>query len=75
MAQVDIEKNHWEKQLEKELAEKFEMFEIMKAQIEYDKEYVLKLETGVETQRSMIEAIGTPHQYFVRRNSVQNTGG
>jgi chromosome segregation ATPase len=44
------------KQLEKELAEKFEMFEIMKAQIEYDKEYVLKLETGVETQRSMLEA-------------------
>jgi chromosome segregation ATPase len=44
------------KQLEKELAEKFEMFEIMKAQIEHDKEYVLKLETGVETQRSMLEA-------------------
>lgn len=44
------------KRLEKELAEKFEMFEIMKAQIEYDKEYVLKLETGVETQRSMLEA-------------------
>jgi len=44
------------KQLEKELAEKFEMFEVMKAQIEYDKEYVLKLETGVETQRSMLEA-------------------
>ncbi len=42
--------------LEKELAEKFEMFEIMKAQIEYDKEYILKLETGVETQRSMLEA-------------------
>jgi chromosome segregation ATPase len=43
-------------QLEKELADKFDMFEIMKAQIEHDKEYILKLETGVETQRSMLEA-------------------
>jgi len=36
--------------------EKIEMFEIMKAQIEYDKTYIKKLETGVETQRSMLEA-------------------
>lgn len=36
--------------------EKIEMFEMMKAQIEYDKEYIKKLETGVETQRSMLEA-------------------
>jgi hypothetical protein len=43
-------------QLEKELAEKFEIFEVMKAQIEHDKEYILKLETGVETQRSMLGA-------------------
>ncbi|KAL3808360.1 hypothetical protein ACHAXA_003848 [Cyclostephanos tholiformis] len=43
-------------QLENESAEKFNMFEVMKAQIEYDKGYILKLETGVETQRSMLEA-------------------
>jgi hypothetical protein len=42
--------------LEEESAEKFEMFEVMKAQIEYDKGYIQKLETGVETQRSMLEA-------------------
>jgi len=42
-------------QLEQETAEKVEMFEIMKAQIEYDKTYIQKLETGVETQKSMIE--------------------
>ena len=42
-------------QLEQETAEKVEMFEIMKAQIEYDKKYIQKLETGVETQKSMIE--------------------
>eukprot|EP00571_Detonula_confervacea_P011526 CAMPEP_0172305536 /NCGR_PEP_ID=MMETSP1058-20130122/6792_1 /TAXON_ID=83371 /ORGANISM="Detonula confervacea, Strain CCMP 353" /LENGTH=458 /DNA_ID=CAMNT_0013017157 /DNA_START=337 /DNA_END=1714 /DNA_ORIENTATION=+ len=36
--------------------EKVEMFEIMKAQIEHDKMYIQKLETGVETQRSMLEA-------------------
>ena len=42
-------------QLEQETAEKVEMFEIMKAQIEYDKTYIAKLETGVETQKSMIE--------------------
>jgi len=42
-------------QLEQETAKKVEMFEIMKAQIEYDKTYIAKLETGVETQKSMIE--------------------
>mmetsp|Transcript_34629 Transcript_34629/g.74885 ORF Transcript_34629/g.74885 Transcript_34629/m.74885 type:complete len:514 (+) Transcript_34629:40-1581(+) len=36
--------------------EKIEMFEIMKAQIEHDKVYIKKLENGVETQRSMLEA-------------------
>jgi len=35
--------------------EKVEMFEIMKAQIEHDKEYIQKLESGVETQKYMIE--------------------
>lgn len=36
--------------------EKLEMFEVMKAQIEHDKAYIKQLETGVETQRSMLEA-------------------
>lgn len=36
--------------------EKLEMFEVMKAQIEHDKVYIKKLETGVETQRSILEA-------------------
>ena len=42
-------------QLEQETAEKVEMFEIMKAQIEHDKGYIQKLEAGVETQRIMLE--------------------
>ena len=42
-------------QLEKETAEKVEMFEVMKAQIEHDKEYIQKLESGIETQRSMLD--------------------
>lgn len=42
-------------QLEQETAEKVELFEIMKAQIEHDKGYIQKLELGVETQRVMLE--------------------
>ena len=35
--------------------EKVEMFEVMKAQIEHDKEWIKKLENGVETQRLILE--------------------
>ena len=42
-------------QLEQEAADKVEMFEIMKAQIEHDKEYITKLEAGVTTQRTLLE--------------------
>jgi len=37
-------------------SEKIELFETMKAQIDHDKEYIEKLEAGVKTQRSMLEA-------------------
>lgn len=42
-------------QLEQETADKVEMFEVMKAQIEHDKEYITKLEAGVTTQRTLLE--------------------
>ena len=47
--------NSLRQQLEQETADKVEMFEVMKAQIEHDKEYITKLEAGVTTQRTLLE--------------------
>ena len=38
-------------------AEKLEMFEVMKAQIESDKEYIQKLESSIKSQRSMLDVM------------------
>lgn len=44
------------RQLERETAEKLEMFEVMKAQIESDKQYIQKIESTIKTQQSLIDA-------------------
>ena len=44
-----------DQQLERETAEKLEMFEVMKAQIESDKEYIQKLESSIKSQQSMLD--------------------
>ncbi len=46
-----------EQQHERETAEKMEMFEVTKAQLESDKEYIQKLECSIKSQQSMLDAI------------------